>query len=137
MTISRSRTKNYGLRCGSCVDVDNFQFLYKFPAFWQTTLTHLLPMVTARSVDRMRNTYHTSRHEFDEFHFNQPEKFNLFASNTLLFYISFGIFKSLSTSRRMKRKSLHSDRKKKRKRCRQRCGHCQQLLKSYAVSSSS
>lgn len=28
----------------------------------------------------------------------------------------------------MKRKSLHSDRKKKRERCRQRCGHCQQFL---------
>lgn len=28
----------------------------------------------------------------------------------------------------MKRKILHSDRKKKRERCRQRCGHCQQFL---------
>ena len=51
---------------------------------------------------------------------------------TLQICISYGIFILNLTKRKklfkMKRKSLHSDHKKKRERCRQRCGHCQQLL---------
>ena len=62
--------------------------------------------------------------------------FNLFASNThfnsilcLLRNIQNSVnFTKRKESFRMKTKSLHSDRKKKCERCRQRCGHCQQFL---------
>ena len=57
---------------------------------------------------------------------------NLFVSSTLFLYLLRNIQKYVSLTKRKEsfrmKENLHSDRKKKRERLRQRCGYCQQLL---------